>query len=146
MLQKQSPGESPYQHQRSAYRAPPSNGRPQQVHISGRPMSRAVNVLRLSGDADCSCQAVVVKRCGHRPMSSCLRYPTFLSEIWLYPLTCQTLCAVHNGPPGWCHGSATQYRSPCATLAVYSISNPRSPQLLPLMTIPHTLELDIAPG
>ena len=146
MLQGQSPGELPYQHRKLAHRAPPSSGRPQQVYIFGRPVSGAVDLLHRNGTADCSCQAILVERYGHRLLSSCLRYPIFLSEMVLYPLTCRTLCAVYNGPPGWCHGSATRHRSPCATLPVFSISNPRPPQLLLLMTIPHTLELDTAPG
>ena len=98
MLQRQSPEELPYQHQKLAYRAPPSNGRPQQVDIFGRPMSGAVNLLRWNGTANYSCRVILVGRYGHRLLSSCLRYPTFLSEMVLHPLTCQTLCAVHSDP------------------------------------------------
>ena len=70
-------------------------------------MSGAVDLLRRSGIADCSCQVILVKRNGNRLLSTCLRYPTFLSEVVLPPFTCQTLCAVHRDPPKWCHGSAT---------------------------------------
>ncbi len=107
MLQRQSPGELLYWHRKSVYRAPPSNGRLQQTYIFGRSVNRAVDLLRRNGTTDCSCQAMLVKRYGHRLLSSCLRYPTFLSEMVLCPTTCQTLCAVHRDPPGWCHGSAT---------------------------------------
>ena len=109
-------------------------------------MSGAVDLLRRSGTADHSYQAILVGIYGDRLLSSCSRYPTFLSERALYPFTCQTLCAVYNDPPGWCHGSATRHRSPCATLPVYLISNPKPPQFLPLLTIPLTLELDAVPG
>ena len=146
MLQRQSPGELPYQHQKLVYRALPPNGRPQQVYIFGRPVSGAVDLLRQSGTADYSYQAILIGRYGHRLLSSCSRYPTFPSERALYPFTCQTLCAMYDDPPGWCHGSATRHRSACVTLPVYSISNPRPPQFLPLLTIPLTLELDAIPG
>ena len=55
MLEKQSPEESPYQHRKSAYRAPTSNDRPQQVYIFGRPMDRAIDLFRENGAADCAC-------------------------------------------------------------------------------------------
>ncbi len=146
MLQKQSPGELPYQHWKLAYGDPPPHGRPQKVYIFGRPVSGAVNLLRRNGTANCSCQAILVERYGHRLLGSCSRYPTFLSEMALHPFTRQTLCVVHSGPPGWCHRSATRHRSPCAILPVYLILNPRPPQLKLLMTIPRTLELGTAPG
>ncbi len=68
---------------------------------------KANNLLREIETADCSCRVTSAKRYSHRLLSSCLRYPTFLSEVVPSPFTCQTLCAVHRGPLRWCHGSTT---------------------------------------
>ncbi len=70
MLQRQSPGESPYQHQKSACWALASNGGPQQVYILGKPLRMAVDLLLETETVDCSCQAIPAKRYGHGPKAA----------------------------------------------------------------------------
>ena len=59
MLEKQSPEESPYQHQEPVKRPPASGGRPQQVYIFGKPMDRTINLLRANAVAGRSCQTTM---------------------------------------------------------------------------------------
>ena len=60
-------------------------------------MDRAMDLLRERGAADCPFQAILVKGYGHRLPRSCLRYPTFPSEVVPSPITCQIFTTLLDG-------------------------------------------------